>query len=386
MQAWRNLRKIRPDLFEGVPVMQQPAAVADSVIATWSIMEMAAKYPCMLWQRDLSGGGGFSVQAKQAMRIASQVPAWIAGKMTAVLQITDTDFAFLMKKYADEVKRDVRMQMEAVAAQANKETTLKCGAFEILQIIAGSLKKMKETTMQKNLLLAAARRNGILACRPDMKAGKVVDCSDEPWCKDLPKRGDSHRLQRSWAQGRMKWRDAEGKPLEPNWSDSTLAKTMEDMQDFDAVATALEVVPSAEGEFQGPSVQVGGEKFVALPMFESMAYDLKPDFERAVFLQRSPKERLLEMQVDQRLLAEKMAQNKTDMKNKALKKALRGRQVAAYLKKWTGSQRKDMEENGVSREELLDSLAPAAGGKSCRDPGLMAVEDFMKLRKPFEVA
>ena len=270
---------------------------------------MAAKYPCMLWQRDLSGGGGFSLQAKQSMKIACQVPSWIAGKMTAVLQITDTDMAVLVKSYAEEVKREVRVQMEAVAAQAKKEVSLKCGAFEIMQIIAGALKKLKETTLKKNVVLAAARRNGILAYRPDMKAGQLVDCSDQPWCKDLPKCGDSHRLQTGWVEDRMKWRDAEGKPLEPNWADSTLAKTMEDMQDSDAVATALEVVPVAEGGFQGPSVKVGGGKFeviqVALPMFDSIADDLKEDVERAVYLQRSPKERLLEMKVDQRMLADR---------------------------------------------------------------------------------
>ena len=392
MQAWRALRKERPELFEGISVMQQPAAVVDSVITTWSIMEMAMKYPCMLWQRDLSGGGGFSLQAKQAMKIAGQVPSWIAGKMTAVLQITDTDFAFLMKSYAEEVKREVRVQMEAVAAQAKKEVSLKCGAFEIMQIIAGSLNRLKETTLKKNVVLAAARRNGILAYRPDMKARQLVDCSDQPWCKDLPKCGDSHRLQTGWIEDRMKWRDAEGKPLEPNWADSTLAKTMEDMQDSDAVATALEVVPVAEGGFQGPSVKVGGEKFeviqVALPMFDSIADDLKEDVERAVYLQRSPKERLLEMKVDQRMLAEKIAEEKDKVKTKSLKKALRGRQVAAYLQNWSGGKRKDMEDNGVSREEMLDGLVPTAGAasKSCKDPALKALEDFIKLHKTMEVA
>ena len=112
------------------------------------------------------------MQAKQAMRLAGQVPAWIAGKMTAVLQITDTDFAFLMKCYAEEVKKEARVQLEAVAAQANKEVTLKCGAFEILQIIAGSLKMLKEVPLKENLVLAAGRRNGILTWRPVSKGTK----------------------------------------------------------------------------------------------------------------------------------------------------------------------------------------------------------------------
>ncbi len=190
----------------------------------------------------------------------------------------------------------------------------------------------------------------------------------------------------------MKWLDAEGKPLDPNWADSTLVKTMEDMQDLDAVATALAIVPVAEGGFQGPSVKVGGEKFeviqVALPMFDSIADDLKDDVQRAVYLQRSPKERLLEMKVDQHLLAENMKEEKGPLKNKALKKALRGKLVSAYLQNWSGGKRKDMEDNGISREELLDGLVPTAGGasKGCKDPALKALEDFVKLHKTMEAA
>ena len=38
MQGWRDLRAKRPELFEGISVMQQPAVVVDSVITTWSIV------------------------------------------------------------------------------------------------------------------------------------------------------------------------------------------------------------------------------------------------------------------------------------------------------------------------------------------------------------
>ena len=185
----------------------------------------------------------------------------------------------------------------------------------------------------------------------------------------------------------MKWRDAEGKPLEPNWGDSTLVKTMEDMQDNDAVATALEVVPVAEGGFQGPTVKVGGEKYdiiqMALPMFESIADDLKTDMERAVYLQRSVKERLLEMHVGERRLAEAMTERPDRLKDRSLKKALRGKQMAAYLEGWSGAKRKEMQEHGVSREEILEGLVPTAGAanKGCKDPVLKALEDFLKMHK-----
>ena len=387
MKSWRDLRDQRPDLFEGISLMQQPAAVVDSVITTWSIMEMAEKYPSILWQRDLSGGGGFSMQAKQAMRLAGQVPAWIAGKMTACLQITDTDFAFRLKAFATEAKLQMRTQLQASSLQAGMESGLRCGAFEILKIITDSVKLLKEATVKENLVLAAGRRNGILAWRPDMKAKKLVDCSEQEWCKKLPECGASHRLQRGWVEDRMKWLDSNGTPLEPDWSTSTLAKSVEDIRDLDAVASALDIIPLAAGELKGPTVKVAGQEFemiqVALPMFESIEEGLEQDVARAVYLQMSVKERLMRMKVDEALKVEKK-DDASAMKTRMLNKALRGRQVAAYLKSWTAEQRRTMEHDGVSRAELLDQLVPSVGGKPCDDPGKKAVDDFMKMHKKME--
>ena len=79
MLPWRKLRASAPELFTQISLMQQPAAVADSIITTWSVAELGRQFPITLWQRDMSGGGGFSVQAKQAMALSNQVPCWIAG-------------------------------------------------------------------------------------------------------------------------------------------------------------------------------------------------------------------------------------------------------------------------------------------------------------------
>jgi hypothetical protein len=118
------------------------------------------------------------MQSKQAMRLAGQIPTWIAGKMTACLQIIDTDLAFMLKSFATQVKHEVKTQVQAAAVQAGVEATLKCGAFEILQIIQKSVQMLRGTMVQEHLVLAAARRNGILAWRPDLKAKKLVDCSN----------------------------------------------------------------------------------------------------------------------------------------------------------------------------------------------------------------
>ena len=220
-----------------------------------------------------------------------------------------------------------------------------------------------------------------------MTAKKLVDCSEQEWCKKLPQCGASHRLQRGWVEDRMNWLDADGVPVEPDWATCTLAKSVEDMRDLDAVASVLEVVPVADGEFKGPSVQVGGQEFeiiqVALPMFDSIEEGLEKDVERAVYLQTSVKERLMRMKVDEQMKVESKP-DATNMKNKALSKALRGRQVAAYLKNWTAAQRKALDDDGMSRQELLDQLVPVVGGNAVDDPGKKAVDDFMKTHKKME--
>ena len=60
MQSWRELRSKSPELFEGITLMQQPAAVMDNILNNWVLEEHGMKYPVSIWQRDLSGGGGFS--------------------------------------------------------------------------------------------------------------------------------------------------------------------------------------------------------------------------------------------------------------------------------------------------------------------------------------
>ena len=91
----------------------------------------------------------------------------------------------------------------------------------------------------------------------------------------------------------------------------------------------------------------------------------------------------MRMKVDEALKVEKKDDAST-MKTRMLNKALRGRQVAAYLKSWTAEQRRTMEHDGVSRAELLDQLVPSVGGKPCDDPGKKAVDDFMKMHKKME--
>ena len=165
MQSWRNLRSKCPELFEGISLMQQPAAVMDSILNNWALEEHGMKYPVSIWQRDLSGGGGFSEQSRKAMQLVKQIPVWVAGKMTAALQVTDTDFAYLLKCIANEEKRNLKFEMQAAALKCDESPTLKCGAYELLKVIHDSLKRLKARTLKENLVMKACLRNGLLAWR-----------------------------------------------------------------------------------------------------------------------------------------------------------------------------------------------------------------------------
>ena len=54
--------------------VQQPVAVMDAVLFKWVLEDQAKQFPCSLWMRDLSGGGGYAVQSERIMKVCNQVP------------------------------------------------------------------------------------------------------------------------------------------------------------------------------------------------------------------------------------------------------------------------------------------------------------------------
>ncbi len=380
MKPWRDLRARCPELFEGLSLMQQPAAVVDSIIMAWVLEEQAKLYPCSLWQRDLSGGGGFSTASRQRMQLIGQVAAWIAGKMTSVLQLTDTDFARRLKAFAMHEKDLLKQEMKAAAAKAGVGAcTFRCGAYEILRIIKRSLQRLEEVTVKENLVLAAARRNGMLAWRPDLTEGKLVCPDEQPWCRGLPPTCRSHRLKSGWTTGRMNWLDAEGRPLEPDWTQCEVAKGLEDHCDFAALPAPSEVTLQG-GEWVGPRSTVGGTAYEEV-QFDLGDFDefkgeegLGEGFRHAAFLQASPRDRLLDMETSA-LIA---PQGEVREASKAAGKELKARLQSAFLKKWRAKTRKQIADDGVSRLELLATLAPKCGRSLAADPAKLAVKKWMK--------
>lgn len=98
MSPWRKLRQTHPELFKTVSVMAQPASNVDSVIMSWAVEEQSEDFPCSLFQRDCFAAA-FSEPASHALFLGQQLQCTVAAKMTASLQLTDTDFSKKYKSY-----------------------------------------------------------------------------------------------------------------------------------------------------------------------------------------------------------------------------------------------------------------------------------------------
>ena len=92
-----ELRKQKPSLFEGLDIMQQPAAYVDEIIHAWALEHLSESFPCSLWQRDALATHCSEAAAKSCFW-SQCLQCLIGGKMTAVMQLCDTDFSFLLKK------------------------------------------------------------------------------------------------------------------------------------------------------------------------------------------------------------------------------------------------------------------------------------------------
>ena len=108
MKSWRQLRDSGDEKVKGylneVEVMQQPAGFCDSVIVSW-ICEMRTRegYAQMIVLRDMFAGG-LSASVQRVSVLCNQLRSYIAGKMTAVMQLTDVCCAFSLKQMIQVVK------------------------------------------------------------------------------------------------------------------------------------------------------------------------------------------------------------------------------------------------------------------------------------------
>ena len=231
MLQWRKMKYSGSEevkaWFRDIEVMQQPAAFCDGVIVSW-IAEMRKNegYASMIVMRDMFAGG-LSQSCVRMSVLTSQLRAYIAGKMTPVMQLTDVGVAFNLKKKVEAVKAEIRRAKRGgvgieAAVQDHRKTETSCNSEDLMRILAEAWKRQlhDDEVEDPHRLLRQTRACGWLSYRADPVRKCLVRCDEEDWMrgreKELPE--ETHRHPAVWWEGRYQWRNEDGEPKQPEWN------------------------------------------------------------------------------------------------------------------------------------------------------------------------
>ena len=105
----------------------------DEIVQSWCCQDLGERRSQCVHQRDLFSAA-LTDTVKKIMAILHQIPAWIAAKMTPCLQLTDTDFAFPLKKAVTRAKTEMARDMRKRARLSGEKECFKCGLEEIIRM------------------------------------------------------------------------------------------------------------------------------------------------------------------------------------------------------------------------------------------------------------
>lgn len=107
LRGWRQARDKDPGLFRHISVMSQPSANVDGIIFAWSQEALATLAPASVHVRDCFAAA-WSSSAAESLFYGQSLQTVIGPKLTASLQLTDTDFARAFKSLARSAMDDLR--------------------------------------------------------------------------------------------------------------------------------------------------------------------------------------------------------------------------------------------------------------------------------------
>ena len=90
---------------------------------------------------------------------------------------------------------------------------------------------MTEANDDEEWIVRGLVRNAMLMYRPNVEIGKLEATVDQEWRQGM-EIGSTRMQMKEWLQDRMKWVH-DGKPEEPNWRDSLVAKELTDLLEWD---------------------------------------------------------------------------------------------------------------------------------------------------------
>ena len=229
---YRELRKLKPLLVQKVSIMQQPAGNVDSILFHWSQLELSKLAPCAVHQRDCFSAS-WSPSAAQSLFTTQTLQCVICPKMTASLQLTDTDFSRSFKSLCRETMGTLRRAGQQALLESGNREVWKASVEDCITAVVAAQSEMSLRQTQKNWILAGLRRNGMLAYRPDLESGELKPLQDDP-VADFPQ--GSARFPSAWPKDRFSWvtKEESGKlvPVEPDWSLIPGSKEISDLVEY----------------------------------------------------------------------------------------------------------------------------------------------------------
>ena len=331
----------------------------------WIVEYRQRETPQSIHVRD-AYAAGHSMSAKRASFLAMSLMSMIAGKMTCILQLTDTDVAAPLKRSSEQEKKQTMSlrRDEAMAVAEGVRPRIMTTREDMLRIALAGHEHVEKLNAETDLLLAGLRRNGFLHWRPCPRENRLVRMSEAApeFCKKRPER--SHRIPESWwADREPAGYNGESRPEVPNMSDlGKHTKKPEDMMDECPEQAPNETI---ELHCTGRAMRHGETDDVELEFDEDEDVDLNLDIVRSqwqkneaarveALLSKMRERDSVEMRPGGKTRLSKLKKRKMRLERKMMRKA-----ETRSMVEWRGEV---LTQYGrYSRQQLMSALVPEAG-------------------------
>ena len=160
-KSLRSIRREAPEFWAlleklGFQFYQQPSGFDDGILCAWKVEHQAKSAPCSIRLVD-SFGGGLSKDVREMAALFNQIISEIEAKMTAALQVTDTDEAFRLKSIQRRHEKGLKRELMRLAELEGTRAVFKCGVYEVLKLLVKSIQTLfqkfeLEDTMKKSMV------------------------------------------------------------------------------------------------------------------------------------------------------------------------------------------------------------------------------------------
>ena len=294
------------------------------------------------------------------MSLCQQIPAWIRGKVTPVIQLADTHVIKPVKTKTAQKHIKLRKELQRLAEAEKTRAVYKCGFYEIMRTLYDVISECREDFRNDRKLLKAMYSLGYLVLRPNLETNKLEKTEGQEWCKGF-KLG-THRMPGTWMGQRLHHLDENGIPQpkemvcehgEPE--DAEQSYSVEEGEKrklamWTQMAKSGELTKKELEELQEcPVLDISLEDFVGFDGLESYAEFMK-----------TPKQQRRERGIDVNLTTQKP--DKSKMRKRKAARSMRNR-MRAPLRAQALQEMKKMRDDGFSIAQVASVHAVSNIGK-----------------------